>query len=148
MAARTGLPVIHLDEHYFGPDWHEPSTSTWRSRVAKLAAREEWIMDGNFSGTFDLRMPRADTIIFLDRPTWLCLWRVIKRTLRYYGQVRPGSAAGCTERFDGQFLHYVLMYNTTRRAKILRTLGEQKNAGKQVFILQSAADLRKLVASR
>lgn len=145
VAARTSLPVIHLDENYFGPNWQEPSTETWRSRVAQLAAKDSWVMDGNFSGTFDLRMPRADSVVFLNRPTWLCLWRVIKRTVRYYGEVRPGSAPGCAERFDGQFLHYVLMYNKTRRGKILQTLKEQERAGKQVFILKSERDISKFL---
>ena len=143
VAAQTNLPVIHLDANYFGPNWQEPSTATWRSRVAKLVARDRWVMDGNFSGTFDLRMPRADTVVFLNRPTWLCLWRVIKRTIQYRGQVRPGSAPGCKERFDGPFLNYVMMYNKTRRPKILRTLEEQEKAGKQVFILKSEADILK-----
>lgn len=145
VAARTNLPVVHLDQHYFGPNWQEPSTATWRGRVAKLAAQDQWVMDGNFSGTFDLRMPRADALVFLNRPTWLCLWRVIKRTIRYHGKVRPGSAPGCTERFDGPFLHYVLMYNKTRRAKILQTLNDQQEAGKQVFILESEADVQKFM---
>ncbi|MEM6769010.1 MAG: AAA family ATPase [Bacteroidota bacterium] len=147
LAARTGLPVIHLDQEYFGPDWTEPSQEVWRARVAKLVERDAWVMDGNFSGTFDLRMPRTDTIVFLNRSTWRCLWRVLKRTVKYYGTVRPGSAPGCKERFDGEFLHYVLMYNATRRPGIFRTLQEQEQAGKEVFVLRSDDEVQNFLAS-
>lgn len=147
VAARTGLPVIHLDQQYFGPDWKEPTQKAWRARVKQLVEREAWVMDGNFSGTFDLRMPRADTVVFLDRSTLRCLWRVIKRTIRYYGKVRPGSAPGCQERFDGYFLRYVLGYNKTRRPGILRNLEQQRNGGKQVFILQSKTDIQRFLTS-
>lgn len=96
-------------------------------------------MDGNYSGTFDLRLPNADTIIYVDMPTWLCVWRVLWRTARQYGQVRPGSAPGCSERFDLHFLHYVLAYNHTRRPGILRTLEAQRGLGKRVVVLRGRA---------
>lgn len=145
LAERTGLPLIHLDQEYFGPDWKEPSTKDWRERIAQLVTRDEWIMDGNFSGTFDLRMPHVDTIIFVDMPTWLCVWRVLKRTVRYHGTVRPGSAPGCKERFDAHFLGYVMGYNKTRRPGILRNLEQQGNSGKNVYILNGKRAVRKFL---
>lgn len=144
---RTGLPVIHLDQEYFGPGWKEPKPSDWADTVTKLAVRESWIMDGNFSATFPVRMPRADTVIYLDQPTWRCLWRIFKRTIRFYGKVRPGSAQGCRERFDRHFLHYVAVYNSTRRPGILATLAEQRAVGKTVHHLQRRKDVEKLLLS-
>lgn len=145
LAERTGLPVIHLDQEYFGPDWKEPKPNDWAVTVTELAARDGWLMDGNFSGTFPIRMPRADTVIYLDQPTWRCLWRVIMRTIRFYGQVRPGSAPGCKERFDRHFLHYVAVYNTTRRPGILATLAEQRALGKVVYRLRRQRDIEALL---
>ena len=147
LADRTGLPVIHLDQEYFAPGWVEPTTEVWRGRITRLVTRDRWLMDGNFSGTFDLRMPRADTVIFVNMPTRLCLWRVIQRTIRYYGKVRPGSAEGCAERFDAHFLHYVMQYNLTRRPGILKTLEEQALAGKSVVILTGRRAVREFLAT-
>lgn len=147
LAERTDLPVIHLDQEYFGPGWKEPKQAGWASTVAKLAARERWIMDGNFSGTFPLRIPRADTIIFLDQPAWRCLWRVVLRTVRYYNKVRPGSAPGCRERFDLGFLRYVAAYNTTRRSGIMATLAEQRALGKTVFQVSKRKDIEALLST-
>lgn len=146
LAERTGLPVIHLDHEYFFPGWREPKQADWAETVQTLAARDKWIMDGNFSGTFPYRLPRAEAIVFVDMPTWLCLWRVIRRTIRFYGRVRPGSAPGCRERFDAHFLKYVAGYNTTRRPGILRTLAEQKTLGKRVFRLRSRREVDRFLA--
>jgi adenylate kinase family enzyme len=138
LAKQTGLPIIHLDQEYFGPDWTEPRQADWQQTVAQLAARDRWIMDGNFSATLPLRLPRADTIIFLDQPTRRCIWRVIKRTARFHGQVRPGAAPGCRERFDIHFFRYVMRYNESRRPGILRMLARQEALGTRVHILRSA----------
>lgn len=146
LAERTGLPVIHLDQEYFSPDWKEPMQEDWAETVAKLAARESWVMDGNFSGTFPIRMPRADTVIYLDQPAWRCLWRVVLRTIRYYGKVRPGSAPGCRERLDLNFLHYVAVYNTTRRSEILATLAEQEVLGKTVHHFHGPQNLKAMLS--
>ncbi|MEO0733598.1 MAG: AAA family ATPase, partial [Bacteroidota bacterium] len=136
LGRRLGLPVIHLDQQYFGPGWKEPRQEDWRETTATLAAADHWVMDGNYSGTVAQRLPRADTIIFLDQPTWRNVYRVLWRTLRYLGKRRPSSAPGCPERFDGHFLHYVINYNTTRRPGILERLAEEKAKGKTVHHLQ------------
>jgi len=49
LSAKTGLPVIHLDVHFWKPGWVEPSDQEWRDVQSKLLAGEEWIADGNYS---------------------------------------------------------------------------------------------------
>ncbi len=124
---KTGIEVLHLDQYYWQPNWVESSKEEWRDTVSDLVQRESWIMEGNYSGTFDLRLPRADTIIFLDFSTLSCLWRVLKRTIRYHGTTRPDMTKNCPERFDLEFFHYILSYNSTRRKGILKILEQLKN---------------------
>ena len=64
--AITGLPLFHLDRLYFRPGWQKTPKDEWQRLMAELAAREEWIMDGCYDSSFDIRMPRADTVIWLD----------------------------------------------------------------------------------
>ena len=122
LAERTGLPLISLDRHYWQPEWRKTPVAEWTRTVAELAARPHWIMDGNYAGTLDLRLARADTIVFLDYPTLTCLGRVTRRTLRHYGRTRPDMAPGCAERFDGPFFRYVATFNRTRRPALLNKL--------------------------
>ena len=133
---RLGLENISLDQYYWKPGWETHSVEEWEKIVTKLAQKERWVMDGNYGGTMSLRIPRADTIIFLNYPRHICLARVVKRTLKHYGKVRPGMTADCPEHFNLEFLHYILMYNSVRRPGLLKKLAQLKD-DKQVFILRN-----------
>jgi adenylate kinase family enzyme len=122
LAKITGLPAVHLDQHYWRPDWTEPDKALWSVEIASLVAQPRWIMDGNYSSTLAARLSRADTVVFLDMPTMLCLWRVLCRTLRYIGRTRDDMAKGCLERFDWPFLKYVYSYRRDRRPQVLKAL--------------------------
>jgi adenylate kinase family enzyme len=82
LSAKTGLPVIHLDMHFWQPGWAQPSDKEWRDVQSTLLAGEAWIADGNYHETLDLRLARADTVVFLDTPWWLCAARAFMRGLR------------------------------------------------------------------
>jgi adenylate kinase family enzyme len=107
LAARTGLPVIHLDTEFWQPGWKITPREQWRPKVAKLVEREAWIMDGSFGASLDLRLPRADTVVWFDYPRHVCLRRAIWRVLTSYGRVRPDLAPECPEKFDLEFLRYI-----------------------------------------
>jgi adenylate kinase family enzyme len=82
LAAKTGLPVIHLDVHFWQPGWTAPSDDAWREIQRDLLAGDRWIADGNYQDTLDLRLERADTAVFLDPPWWMCVRRALGRGLR------------------------------------------------------------------
>lgn len=82
LAARTGLPLIHLDLHYWKPGWVRPSDDEWRERQRTLIASDAWIIDGNYNETLPLRLERAETVVYLDTPWWLCASRAFARGLR------------------------------------------------------------------
>ncbi len=136
LAGITQLPIYHLDQYYWKPNWTEMDKPAWELIVQKLANKTHWIIDGNYGGTLDIRIKEADTIVFLDRSTIVCLWRVIKRIIKYHGQVRPDMPKGCKERFDWDFLHYVAIFNLTRRKGILRKIDAAKS-GKEVLVFKS-----------
>jgi adenylate kinase family enzyme len=94
------LELIHLDQYYHKPNWEKPEKAEWEKTVNSLVQKPSWIMDGNFSGTMDVRIKSADTIIYLDYPTLKCFWRIIKRIVKYHGVVRSDMANGCKEQFD------------------------------------------------
>ena len=137
----TGLELIHLDRHYYRAGWVPSERQEWERRVDRLAAGERWIMDGNYAGTLDTRMARADTVIFLDRSRWRCLYRIIKRTVLDYGRTRPDMAPGCRERFDWPFIKYVYHYNQLRKPTILERLRALPPAT-EVVVQESDAGVR------
>lgn len=146
LGVKLGLPVIHLDQEYFEANWVEPSAADWAPKVEVLAQGEQWIIDGNYGGTMDIRLKQADTIIFLRFSTWTCFYRVIKRIVKYHGQVRPDMKAGCRERFDFGFLHYVLLFNTIKLPNILKRLKALPKE-KTVYQMHSPKELEKWLAT-
>jgi adenylate kinase family enzyme len=119
LAARTGLPLIHLDTYYWQPNWEPTPRAAWRARVRDLAARSQWVMDGNYSSMLDLRLPVADTIVFLDLPRRVTLTRVLVRQLRWSGRVRPEMAEGCRERISLDFARWLWRFPREGRRRLL-----------------------------
>ncbi|MER5636030.1 hypothetical protein ABT095_03640 [Kitasatospora sp. NPDC002227] len=78
----TGLPVIELDQHFWGPGLEATPPEQWAVRQGELARGEAWIMDGDL-GPYDVleaRLRAADTVLLLDFPFWRCAWRALRRS--------------------------------------------------------------------
>lgn len=133
----TGLPVVHLDACHWRPGWVAAPKDEWMRIVDEIAARDAWIMDGNYGGTLDQRLAACDTVVFLDLPRVVCLWRVLWRSVRYRGRSRPDMAPGCPERMTWEFVRWIWTYPRKRRPDILRRL-DALPAEKRVVILDSA----------
>jgi adenylate kinase family enzyme len=117
LGQQLGLPVVHLDVLYWSPGWQERETEDFRARTAEAHSGDAWISDGNYiTKSFDLRLPRADMFIMLDRPRWLCLVRVISRVI--FGRARPDIAEGCPERFDRKLLAFIWNFEKITRPRI------------------------------
>jgi len=138
------IEVIHLDTRYWQPGWVEPSKEEWKKTIEMLIARETWIMDGNYSGTLDLRIVACDTLIFLDISRWVCVWRVIKRFMKNRNRRRPDMAEGCIDRFDLRFVIWVWNYRKRSRPKIVKLI-EEKTDGKTVILLRSDGEVERFL---
>ncbi len=90
LAAQTGLPVIHLDLHFWKPGWVAPSEAEWRQKQRGVLAGDAWIADGNYRETLDLRLERADTVVLLDLPWWRCSGRALLRGFRMPDELPEG----------------------------------------------------------
>jgi adenylate kinase family enzyme len=91
-----------MDKIHYMPGWVERSKAEKSALTREIHAKEHWIFEGGFSATIAERAARADMLIWLDLPVWIRLWRVLLRSYRYHGQVRPDMQDGCPERFNRQ----------------------------------------------
>ncbi|MEE9373106.1 MAG: DNA topology modulation protein [Saprospiraceae bacterium] len=132
----TGIKVIYLDQQYFSPNWEEPQKDEWTKKVKNLVKADQWIIDGNYGGTMNIRLERSDTIFYLKYTTLSCLYRVIKRVITYHGTVRPNMAKGCKERFDLEFIHYVAVFNFVKGKSIEKRLKGISN-DKKIIVLKN-----------
>lgn len=142
LGERTGLPVVHLDRHYWHPGWVETPVDEWRLVQRRLLAGDAWIADGNYSRTLDERLPRADTVILLDFPLWRAVPRVVRRTLRDWG--KDVQASGCPERLDRQFLWWVATYRRRSRPRVLAAIAEYGRHA-EVRVIRSPRGVRRFL---
>jgi adenylate kinase family enzyme len=85
LARRLGSTHLELDALFWGPNWTHVPADVFRSRVAAATAGESWVADGNYSAVRDLTWGRADTLVWLDYPLLLSMFRLIRRT---FGRIR------------------------------------------------------------
>lgn len=82
VAARLGCPYIELDAIHHLPDWTPIERDEMRRIVDERTSGECWVVDGNYKRMVgDIVLARADTVVWLDRPRWLVVARVLRRSL-------------------------------------------------------------------
>lgn len=144
LESQTGIPAYHLDALYWQPGWIGPEREQWRSIQEELCRKDEWILDGNYGATLDIRLKRSDTIIFLDINRFICAARALWRSMKSHGKTLPDMAAGCKEQFDFGFIKWILDYPTTKKPDILTRL-EKLPAETRIVILRSPQAVRRFL---
>jgi adenylate kinase family enzyme len=143
LGKKLNLPVFHLDKYYWDVGWKERyATKEEFNNVARVfAEQDKWIIDGNYRGTLDFRLERADVIIFLDFPKWRCIWRVVKRA---FDRKQPfDKTEGVKEKVDWFLIKWILNYPTdVMRERVLKYVDK-----KRVYILKNNRDISDLLSS-
>ena len=76
---KTGIPLYHLDAIWHKPDRTHISRDDFDARMMEIFADDEWIIDGNYSRTIEMRLKECDTVFLFDLPTELCLQGATER---------------------------------------------------------------------
>ncbi|WP_245455222.1 AAA family ATPase [Mesorhizobium sp. M9A.F.Ca.ET.002.03.1.2] len=108
---------MHLDKLFWGPGWTKSQYEVFRARVSEAISGDGWVCEGNYHRqTFDLRLPRADLVVWLDTPRVRCLSRVVLRSA--LNRPRPDIAEGCHDRLDKEFLLFLrYVWNFDRNSR-------------------------------
>lgn len=134
LGRRMGLPVYHMDRIHWRPGWDPRPRAARRAMALEIEARDTWIFEGGFSTTYANRLSRADTLIWLDLPVGLRLWRVTRRLVENYGQRRPDMAEGCVEGIHSETWAFYRWIWDTRRTGPNRLAALVADAPEQVSI--------------
>jgi len=121
------LPVIHLDKEYWNVGWVATPKEEWLDKQKIFLSGDFWIADGNYSGSLELRLTIADTVIFLDFSRFTCLCGIIKRRLQNIGKTRPDMAEGCPEKIDLPMLRWVWTFPSKSRPKLTEIISKYKD---------------------
>ncbi|MBI1308343.1 MAG: AAA family ATPase [Proteobacteria bacterium] len=124
IAKKLKAPLLHMDGIYWLPGWVKNSDTDFERKLNAFCKKAVWVTDGNYSRLSALRVQRADTLIFIDLPRWLCFWRIFKRSLRVAGKEREDLAAGCPDKVDWEFIKWVWNWRTGNRPKVFKIANE------------------------
>lgn len=69
----TKLPLYHLDMIYHREDGTHISREELEERLREIFKEENWIIDGNYQRTLEMRLKESETVFLLDFPTEVCL---------------------------------------------------------------------------
>ena len=132
---KTGIPLYHLDMMYWNADKTTVEKSVFLERLSDVLEKDEWIIDGNYGSTMELRMAACDTVIFLDYPLDICLDGIKERR----GKPRSDMPWIETEE-DAEFIEFIKNYNEQQKPKVLELLEKYSDKNIVVFKSREQAD--------
>ena len=73
------LPLVHMDNLYWNEDKTSVDLDTLKARLQPYLEKEEWIIDGNYHKTLEMRLPYASDVFVLDLPRKECIQGILDR---------------------------------------------------------------------
>ena len=132
---KTGIPLYHLDMMYWNAEKTTVEKIVFLERLSAVLEKDEWIIDGNYGSTMELRMAACDTVIFLDYPLEVCLDGIRERR----GKPRSDMPWIETEE-DSEFIEFIKNYNEQQKPKVLELLEKYSNKNIVIFKSREQAD--------
>ena len=152
LAGVLGSPHVELDAIHWMAGWRERPVDEVRWMASEAAAAERWVMDGNYSVMRDIVWGRATTIIWLNYPFRVVLWRALSRTTRRV-LTQEELFSGNREGFRQSFLSRdsIILWAITSHRRVQREYRRILDGGDfphlRVIELRGPAEAEALVAS-
>ena len=131
----TGIPLFHLDMMYWNTDRTTVDKVVFLERLSNIIQKNEWIIDGNYNSTMELRLQACDTVVFLDYPLDICLDGIKERR----GKERT-DMPWIEKEEDAEFIEFVKNFNLQSRPRIMKMLGECSDKEIYIFKNRNEAD--------
>ena len=120
---------------YWNADKTTVEKSVFLERLSVVLEKDEWIIDGNYGSTMELRMAASDTVIFLDYPLDVCLDGIKER------RGKPRSDMPWIEiEEDTEFIEFIKSYNEQQKPKVLELLEKYRDKNIIIFKSREQAD--------
>lgn len=126
----TGISLFHLDMMYWNADRTKVDKKVFRKRLTDAIQQEEWIIDGNYGATFELRLQACDTVFFLDYSLKVCMEGVKSRR----GKARTDIPwIESEDEIDNDFIEFIKNYNIVNRPEVMRLLEQYSDKNIIIF---------------
>ena len=128
--ALTGLPLYHLDNIWWNPDRSHISRQEFDAKLTGLLEGEKWIIDGDYSRTYEPRIAACDTVIFLDYDEKQCMAGIVERV----GKKR-NDIPWTEQEIDPELVEDVRSYRLAKRPVVYSLL--RKYPDKQIIVFKT-----------
>lgn len=155
LSKRIGIPLYHLDDLYWHEDWNPTPEDEWIETIKELVKTEEYIIDGNYADTLEIRLEFSDTVIFLDTSLFLCLIRILKRTVNNKlkrnvilpKRIREASYYREQKASEGlfAFLIFVIKFHLFTKPRIYRLINDYSNF-KEIIIVKNKRQINDILS--
>ena len=135
LAESTGLPLIHLDNIWWKADRTHISREEFDLRLAEVLQGEKWIIDGDYSRTWEPRIAACDTAVFLDLSEEECMAGITERV----GQART-DIPWTEQELDPELAELFRSYRETKRPALMELLDRYPEKLVIIFTARAAAD--------
>lgn len=140
LANHYNLPYLYLDTVKFHGQWSERTTEEQIEIVRDFLNKNQdgWVIDGNYSNIASDRFEICDKLIFLNYNRIFCFLEAYKRYRKYKNKIRESFS--CTEKFDGEFMWWLIYEGRTRKRKKMHQANLNKCNGEK-FIFKTRKQL-------
>ena len=96
IAEKLDVAYIEMDALFWKPNWTEATDEEFFPALEEALSSDAWVLDGNYDRTRSIKWKRAQTVVYLDLPFLVVLYRMVRRCL-IRGLKREELWAGNTE---------------------------------------------------
>lgn len=138
LSKKTKLPLYHLDYFYHQKNYdYEKNKQEWLNKMEELTSKSSWIIEGNYGSSYEYRIPKSDTLIFMDMPSWLSTWSVLKRRYQYRNSKRDEMPDDWKEKIDPIFFKYVVLFKIKSRKDVINGIEKYNHNNLEVIHFKS-----------
>lgn len=132
----TKLPLYHIDMLYHKKDGTHISKEELENKLREIFKNDNWIIDGNYQKTLEMRIKECDTVFLLDFPTEVCLEGAKSRI----GKKRD-DLPWIEEKLDENFEQVIINFRNEKLPQIYELLNKyQGNHNIIIFKSREEAD--------
>ena len=157
LAEIGGLEMVDLDALNWLPGWvglNESDPAELERRFRAATSGERWATAGSYRAIAQRAFwPRLQTIVWLDMPVWLCIWRMLRRSWQRW---RTGELLWGTnrERFwpqlmvwrqEDSLLWWIVTQHRRRRRQYLEAIADPRWSHIRFVRLVATADVEAFV---
>lgn len=136
IAPHISLPVYGMDDLNWQPYWAPTEPELFYAKLVKLLHNKEWLIEGSYPQYLDIRLARAQFVIYLDTSTSICLWRAFKRSFfRLLGynddlpeRIKETNSHNFNLKREYDLFKGIFSFSKNVKPIILKKLNEKKNS--------------------